>query len=231
MSTNLAVIFDVDGVLVDSYEAHQRSWQAIARDEGVDFSDADFASSFGRTSREIVRQFWRIKNEARIRDIDDRKESLYRLMVADSFPAMDGAVELIDALRSADIALAMGSSGPPENLELALDQLDRRLAFSAVVSGRDVHRGKPDPEVFLLAARRLGVPPASCVVIEDAPAGVMAAHAGGIACVALLSRGRLAKDFQTLAPEWMTESLREITPTLIRRLTQRHNGGSAPPRG
>jgi len=213
-----AVIFDVDGVLVDSYEAHLRSWQSIAREEGVKFTEDDFAASFGRTSREIVQRCWGIDDEVRIRAIDDRKESLYRQIVAAHFPVMDGATELIDALKSADFALAMGSSGPPENLQVALDGLGRRDAFSAIVSGMDVHRGKPEPEVFLVAAKRLGVPPSLCAVVEDAPAGVQAAHAAGMACVVLLSRGRKAADFAGLQPQLMVHSLRDLTPELIGRL-------------
>jgi beta-phosphoglucomutase len=213
-----AVIFDVDGVLVDSYDAHLRSWQAVARDDGVSFSEGDFVVTFGRTSREIIERVWAITDRGRIRAIDDRKEALYRDLVAQSFPVMDGAVELIDALASAGFRLAMGSSGPPENLQVALDGLNRRNRFTAVVSGRDVTRGKPAPEVFLLAAKRIGVPPARCVVIEDAPAGVQAAHAAGIRCVALLSRGRQRSDFDELRPERIINSLRELSPPQLAAL-------------
>lgn len=216
-----AVIFDVDGVLVDSYDAHLRSWQLAAAEIGRAYTERDFAAGFGRTSREIVRMSFGIDDEQRIRAIDDRKEALYREIVGNDFPAMDGAVELIDALKSDGFAIAMGSSGPPENLELALDRLRRRDAFGAVVSGRDVKRGKPDPEVFVLAAKRLGVPPDRCVVIEDAPAGIQAAQAGGMACVALLSRGRQASDFAALRPNLVVRSLREVSPAQLHKLIGR----------
>ncbi len=215
----LAVIFDVDGVLVDSYDAHLRSWLMTAQELGVAYTEDDFIEGFGRTSREIIeRSFGISDDEERIRGIDDRKEALYREIVAGDFPAMDGAVQLIDSLTASGFTLAMGSSGPPENLELALERLNRREAFSAVVSGRDVQRGKPDPEVFLLAAARLGVPPERCVVIEDAPAGIQAAQAGGMACVALLSRGRRASDFAVLQPNLVVRSLREMSPRQIQSL-------------
>ncbi len=218
MPKQLAVIFDVDGVLVDSYDAHLRSWTETARELGVSYTERDFIAGFGRTSREIVRMSFGIEDERRIREIDDRKEALYREFVAVEFPAMDGAVHLIDALKSAGFALAMGSSGPPENLELTLDRLDRRTAFSAVVSGRDVKRGKPDPEVFQVAAKRLSVPPERCVVIEDAPAGIQAAQAGGMACVALISRGRRASDFDVLKPDLIVDSLRKVSPAQLQTL-------------
>ena len=89
---------------------------------------------------------------------------------------------------------------------------------TAVVSGRDVRKGKPDPEVFLVAASRLGVPPANCVVIEDAPAGVQAAKAAGMACVALLSRGRRRDDFAAIPPDRFVQSLRDISPAMLHQL-------------
>jgi len=222
-----AVIFDIDGVLADSWDAHFRSWRDVLREHGLDMSEADFARTFGRTSREIIRSFWgdRVDDDA-ARNIDDRKEALYRDLVREAFPAMDGAVALIDALRAADFALGVGSSGPPENVVLSLDGLGRRDAFAAVVTGRDVTRGKPDPEVFQLAAERLGVPPACCAVIEDAPAGIRAAHAAGTAPVALIGtapREALLEAGARLA----VESLRELTPDVLARLID----GAAVPQG
>jgi HAD superfamily hydrolase (TIGR01509 family) len=115
---------------------------------------------------------------------------------------MPGAIELIDALAAAGFKLGVGSSGPPENIRVTLDKLGRTARFSAIVTGADVQRGKPDPQVFLLAAERLGVPPARCAVVEDAPQGVEAANRAGMASIGLtgtttreaLSRARLVVD-------------------------------------
>jgi len=217
-TNQLAVIFDVDGVLVDSYEAHLRSWQIVARECGVPFTEADFVATFGRTSREIIRLIWKMDDERRIREIDDRKEALYRDIVARDFPAMDGAGALIDALHAAGFLLAMGSSGPAENVQLALERLGRREKFSAAISGADVSRGKPDPEIFLKAASRLGVAPDSCAVIEDSPPGVRAANAAAIRCVVLLSRGHRREDFAGLDCSLVAHSLRELGPDAMRRV-------------
>jgi beta-phosphoglucomutase len=142
--TRKAVIFDVDGVLVDSYEAHLRSWQMLASECGLRITEAQFAATFGRTSRDIIRSYWNpALSDDQIARLDDRKEAMYRELVAHEFPAMEGAAELIDSLHKAGFALAAASSGPPENVDLALDRLDRRKEFSAVVTGRDVLRGKP----------------------------------------------------------------------------------------
>src|SRR5262249_57650850 len=106
--------------------------------------------------------------------LDARKEAIYRDLIREHFPAMDGAVELIDALSGAGFRLAVGSSGPPENVELTLERLGRATRFDAVVTGRDVTRGKPDPQVFQVAGERLWLPPARCIVAEDPPAGTAA---------------------------------------------------------
>jgi HAD superfamily hydrolase (TIGR01509 family) len=128
---------------------------------------------------------------------------------------MDGAVELIDALDADGFLLAVGSSGPTENIDLCLERLARRERFAAVVTGADVTRGKPDPQVFLLAAERLGLPPASCCVVEDAAHGVEAACRAGMKAVALTGtapRDRLAD------ADLVVDQLRELSPAIFRRL-------------
>lgn len=224
-----AVIFDVDGVLVDSWDAHFRSWRDVLREHGLDMSEDEFARTFGRTSREIIRQFWGdAVDDATVRAIDDRKEALYRDLVRAAFPAMDGATALIDALRAAGFALGVGSSAPPENVILSLDGLDRRDAFAAIVTGRDVTRGKPDPQVFQLAAERLGIEPVRCAVIEDAPAGIRAAAAAGMASVALLGTAP-RETLLEVGARLTVASLRELTPAALARLID--DAVSAPPPG
>jgi beta-phosphoglucomutase family hydrolase len=182
----LAVIFDVDGVLTDSYQPHFLSWQLMFEEIGVAFGEEQFRRTFGRTNPDIFHELYPGQlSPERVRELGDRKEVLYREVIAESFTPMPGAVELIDALTAAAFALGVGSSGPPENVALTLDKLGRRERFGAVVTGADVTRGKPDPQVFLLAAERLGLPPASCLVIEDAPQGVEAARRAGMACIAI----------------------------------------------
>ena len=131
---------------------------------------------------------------------------------------MDGAVELITQLLAAGFTLAVGSSGPPPNVEIALEGLGVREAFGAVVTGADVVHGKPDPQVFRLAAERLGADPGECVVIEDAPAGVMAATAAGMASVAVLSTGRQASDFDGVEPSLVVASITTLTPQVLAEL-------------
>ena len=218
MPGTLAVIFDMDGVLVDSYRAHWQSWQFMADELGKGLSEAQFVSTFGQTSREIIAAHWGANclSPAEIADFDLRKEALYREIVVRDFPAMDGATDLIVALRAAGFRLAVGSSGPPENVALAVERLGTERFFDTLVTGRDVTRGKPDPQVFLLAAELLGVSPANCAVIEDAPVGIAAANAAGMCSIALLSTGHTEESVS--AARVIVRSLRELSPERIAAL-------------
>ncbi|MCI0491577.1 MAG: HAD family phosphatase [Planctomycetes bacterium] len=220
-----AVIFDVDGVLVDSYQAHFRSWQQLFSTLNVEYGEAAFAADFGRTSRDILcRRLRGDLSEERIQELDRQKEANYRDIVRHDFPAMEGAAELIDSLATAGFLLAIGSSGPPENVELAIEHLDPLGQITAVVTGNDVTRGKPDPQVFLIAAERLGVLPAMCVVVEDAAHGVEAAHGAGMRCVALTgttTRDNLAK------ADLVVDSLHEVTTARFKALVERPDQGGA----
>ena len=214
-----AVVFDVDGVLVDSYQAHFESWKLLGVETGVTLDERQFAESFGRTSREVIRQHWGASlGDAEIARLDRRKEALFREIVAARFPAMDGARELIEDLDRAGLRIAVGSSAPPENVALVLERLGVRDLMRAIVTGDDVTRGKPDPQVFRLAAERLRTPPERCVVIEDAVPGVQAARAAGMKVVALVSTGRDAATLREAGPERVVRSLRELTAEALRTL-------------
>ena len=218
MKSDLAVIFDMDGVLVDTYRAHFQSWRDIAAEEGLALTENEFAATFGRTSREIIEMLWSEGrySDAEILAIDARKEAAFRDLIRADFPIMPGAIDLVDSLTLAGWALAVGSSGPPENIELVLDRLGRRDAFAAVVTGMDVTRGKPDPQVFLIAAERLGVSPDRCAVVEDAPAGVAAAHAAGMKSIGFASTGRSREELGEA--DLVVDALAELSPKVFREV-------------
>ncbi len=211
-----AVIFDVDGVLVDSYEPHFKSWQQMLAEHGFGLTEAQFRTTFGRTSRDILLALCgnRFPME-QLQAFDDRKELLYRAIVRKDFPAVEGAVELIDAFIEAGFAMAVGSSGPPENVALTLESLGRADCFAARVTGSDVTQGKPDPQVFLLAAERLNIAPEQCAVVEDAPAGVEAANRAQMLSIGLTGT---APREQLAHADLVVESLREIVPEEIASL-------------
>jgi beta-phosphoglucomutase len=216
MAPSQAVIFDVDGVLVDSYQAHFQSFRVMLEELGTEFTEAQFRATFGRTTRDIVAQLHDGKlSDEEICRFDDRKESLFRDILRQNFPAVDGAAELVESLAEAGFALAVGSSGPTENVQLTLDCLGCSELFTAQVTGGDVTHGKPDPQVFLLAAQRLGVPPGRCVVVEDASAGVEAANRAEMASIGLI--GTATRE-QLSHARLVVDNLRELSPDTIANL-------------
>jgi len=218
----LGVIFDIDGVLLDSYKMHYECWRAIAEKYSITVREKEFDSLFGRRGSEIVRQLWGEDLTAQqVSSIHRRKQALYRENLRRHFPEMDGAIQLIDILAVEGFVLGIGSSAPPENVEMSLNGLDRANSFKAVVTGSDVTHGKPDPQVFLLAAQRMGMEPSNCAVIEDAPAGIAAALAGGMTAIALV--GTAPPERLNMA-HLVVNSLRQLTPEQISKLIlRRHN--------
>lgn len=223
-----AVVFDMDGVLVDSWRAHFESWRTVCRERGRELSEAEFAAGFGRTSREVLEGLFGpgALSPQEIAELDRRKEALYRRMVEHELPVVDGAVELAHELARAGFALAVGSSGPPENVELVVERTGLRPLLGAIVTGADVARGKPDPEIFLTAARRLGIPARRCAVIEDAPVGIRAARAAGMLAIGFSGTGRPAAELAEAGADLVVGSLRELSADEI---AQRLDARQQPP--
>lgn len=220
------VIFDMDGVLVDSYEAHFESWRRMLQPRGLEMTRDEFNSSFGQTCREIIRRVYgrHATDEAAVIAWDTQKEATYRAILCEKFPAMDGAIDLIRQLHDARCALAVGSSGPAENVAVVLEQLGAQPYFAATVDAGQIRLGKPHPEVFLKAAEKLGLPPSRCAVVEDSPHGIEAARRAGMAAVALV--GTAARDRLAERAHLVVGSLRELTPQLFRDvITALKNGG------
>ena len=194
-SRDRGAIFDLDGTLIDTYQAHHDAWHSACAAHGIDLTPEMFAWSFGRTNPSIIRRFWADAGrpdptDEEIDAVAEEKEADFRAELTGDFPAMPGVPELLADLRRNGFRIAIGTSAPRGNLELAVDLLGIGDLVDASVCGGEVTHGKPDPEVFVLAAERLGIPVARCVVVEDAGAGIDAAHAGGMAAVGIVSTGR-----------------------------------------
>lgn len=204
------VLFDLDGVIVDSKAAHEAAFARLGEDAGYAFSHETFTRIFGMHNNDIFPILCgRALPQAEIDALAERKEAIVREMIRGRVQALPGVSALIPALQQAGFRLAIGTSTPRANVELILRELALAEYFDAISSAEDVQRGKPDPQVFLIAAERVGVPPARCVVVEDAVAGVQAAHHGGMAALAVTtnhSREALR------AAERVVDSLAEVGP-------------------
>jgi HAD superfamily hydrolase (TIGR01509 family) len=179
-----AVIFDMDGVLVDSEPIYAYHQEAYLRELAIDLSQRSAPILYrGMTSKVMwsrLKEEYALEEEVEELVLSARSRYLEYLRTLPEIPIVPGARELIHALRSNGYSLAIGSSSSSVRIELFLRRLNLADEFDAIVSGNDVIHGKPDPEVFLLAAKKIGASPKDCVVIEDAKAGIEAANAAGM---------------------------------------------------
>ena len=181
-----AVIWDMDGVIADTAPYHIQAWQEVFQKRGVNFTEEDFKRNFGRRNDTIIR--YDLGKNVPPDEVDvvaNEKEENYRRRVAQNIKSLPGAIELIRALKEHGVKMAIASSAPMENIQLVTRGLAVNNYFQVIVWGREVTEGKPSPQAFLLAAKRLEVEPRNCVVIEDAVAGVTAAKRAGMKCLAV----------------------------------------------
>jgi beta-phosphoglucomutase len=214
------VIWDVDGTLVDTAELHFRAWKELADHRGWPFSREDFHATFGRRNPEIIHLLFGARfTELETAELGEAKEELYRAAAQQGVELLPGVRPLLEHLHQAGFAQGVGSSAPRQNLELILDITDTHRYFQTVVSMEDTSRGKPDPQVFLIAAERLGVAPGRCVVMEDAVAGVQAAKAGGMKCVAVTFVGHHPEEKLIAAgADLVARTLEEVSVATIQQL-------------
>lgn len=184
-----AVLWDMDGTLIDSAEYHWLAWQETMRHEGTPITHADFMGTFGQRNDVVLRGYFGDDFPPdEIDRIADFKEAEYRrLLRAGGIAFLPGARGWIARLHAAGWRQAIASSAPRANVETVIEVLAADDLFDALVCGEDVTRGKPDPQVFLTAAAALGVRPDRCIVVEDAPAGVEAARRAGMPAVGVLT--------------------------------------------
>jgi len=187
MNQKRALIFDMDGTIVDNMAFHTQSWVTFfeRRGRAID-ADEFFRTTAGRQGKEIIRSHMgEDLGDDEVAVLNHEKEAVYRELYAPHLKSVDGFEDLIADARSQGIALAVGTAAPPANVEFTLDGLDLRRHFETVVGATDVARGKPHPDVFLEAAKRCGAEPANCIVFEDAPLGVEAARRAGMRVVVI----------------------------------------------
>ncbi len=210
-----AVIWDLDGVIIDSADEHRRAWQRLAREEGVPFSDADFWATFGKRNDAIFAEKWPPLPPEEVIRLANLKEAYYRELIRETASALPGALELMSELHQAGYPQALASSTPLENIQLISDVLGLKRYLSVFISGETVSHGKPAPDIFLKAAGDLGVPARRCLVIEDAVAGVEAAHAAGMRCIAVAGERNLPG---LRKAELMVKTLREVSLARVQAL-------------
>ena len=206
------VLFDLDGLLSDTEPLHCRAYQLALAAHGVTLAEEQYLEHWTRRGlgiTDFIRPHRLPVDPATVRR---SKAAHYTQLVATCCTPMSGALDALERL-GAHKTLAIASSAYADAVGAVLGALGIKDRFACIVSGNDVPRVKPAPDIFLLAAQKTGTPPAQCVVIEDAEKGVQAAHAAGMRCIAVPSHRTADNDF-SLA-DVRLESLRELTLELI----------------
>ncbi|QRF56259.1 HAD family phosphatase [Variovorax paradoxus] len=184
-----ALIFDMDGTMIDSMPWHARSWVEFARRHGVDLDVSEIlARTTGRTGVESMCElFERELADDEARAMVHEKEEIYRALFTDNFTEVAGFTAFAKAAVARGLKVAVGTAGDRHNIEFAMSRLKMDPLPLAIVGGDEGFSGKPTPAIFLEAARRIGVAPERCIVFEDAPFGIEAARRGGMRAVAVCS--------------------------------------------
>ncbi len=181
-----AVIWDMDGVIADTAPYHLKAWQKVFQKSGVNFTEDDFRHNFGQRNDTIIKNILGEQvSQSEMETIAREKEKTFRKVVGQNITPLPGAIKLMKSLGEHGFKMAIASSAPMENIRLVTQGLGIDNYFHSIVTGQDVTEGKPSPQGFLLAAKKLGVEPEDCIVIEDAVAGVTAAKRAGMHCIAV----------------------------------------------
>ena len=184
--SNRAFIFDMDGTLVDNMRYHTEAWRTLMEENGHQFDAHRFlVETAGQTNREIIPGVFGAMSNERLSELALRKEELYREAYLPHRTPVPGLVPFLEAAHQIGIKMGVSTAASPANMAFILDGLDLRKYFGALTTAADVKRGKPDPEIFLLSAARLGVDPANSIVFEDAFFGFEAAKRAGMIAVGL----------------------------------------------
>lgn len=220
--STIGVVFDLDGVLIDSHDQHERSWFQLAEEVGKPLTKAQFKESFGmRNVMCIPHVFhWTApEDHAAIHALGERKEELYReLLAADGIEPLPGVVALLESLESAGVPVSLGSSTSRKNIEVCFVATGLARFFGPNYTGaEDVSRGKPHPDVFLEAARKIDREPARCLVVEDAHVGIEAALAGGMRALAVTTT-HPRESFEKSGACRIVDLLAEIDAAAVRKL-------------
>ena len=215
-----AVVWDMDGTLVDTADLHFAAWVQLAQELDRTFTRADFAATFGRRNPEILRYlFGDHLTDPEVAGLGERKENYYRSAAQHGVELLPGVRSLVEALHAAGFKQAIGSSAPRGNLDLILQLTGIKPYLEAIVAMEDTQRGKPDPQVFLVAAFKLGVPPARALVLEDAVAGVEAAKAAGMRCIAVTFVGHHSADrLKAAGADLVVPTLEQVSVQTVRGL-------------
>lgn len=181
-----AVIFDMDGTLVNNMNFHQRAWIDFLKTYNVNITEEEFHEKNHGTITEVVPRFFskKLSFEEIVR-LGQEKEQLYRDLYRPHLKPIDGLIDFLDKLKEANTRIGLATAGDVPNIDFTIDGLGIRHYFSTITGSEEVKRGKPDPEVYLVTASKMNIDPANCLVVEDTISGIKAGLAAGMQVMAV----------------------------------------------
>ena len=216
------VLFDMDGVLVNNLEVHRAAFAEFFRRYGVERSFEELSRVFGKGNDDIMGELMPrdVVERVGIRELGHEKEAIYREIYAPTITPQPGLLTFLDECEAEGLKCAVGSSGYRANVDFVLDKCNIERYFDYAVAGDEVTRCKPDPEIYLTAAAKLGLRADECVVFEDAEAGIEAAKRAGMRVVALATT--FNRDFlETTDADYIIDDFRDITVDKLREIVER----------
>jgi beta-phosphoglucomutase family hydrolase len=185
--TDIAVIFDLDGTLIDNNAFHIKAWQEFYKKRNRTLTEEEYKQHFnGKTNADVLAYVFGQPLSAQERErYTNEKEDLYRIIYEPHIKPVKGLLKLLQELRDAGIPMAIATSGIKVNIDYMFKHLGIQHFFKEVVYSKDIQKGKPDPEIYFLTAKKLQVLPKNCIVFEDAVAGIQAAKAAGMKVIAI----------------------------------------------
>jgi HAD superfamily hydrolase (TIGR01509 family) len=217
MPTLRALLFDMNGVIVDDMAFHERAWLALAARHGRSLTPEEFRREMsGRRNLDNVRHVFGDVPDAVVRAYQAEKEEAYREAFRPHLAPLPGLLALLAEARAAGLRVAVATSAPEKNISFVLDGLDLRGRFDAVVGEAEVKRAKPDPEIYLTAAARLGVEAEGCVVFEDSLLGIAAGQGAKMPVVGMTTT-HTAEELRHCA--LVVADFRSVTIAELARLT------------
>lgn len=181
-----AAIFDMDGVVVDNYKYHYEAWKVFADKYNFELNPEIYRDRFnGKTNADLFFTIFGTVTQDEMQKYADEKEGMYKELYYEHMTAHKGLIDFLEYLKKQKIKIALGTSAPTSNVDFTIDNLKLRHYFEVIVDGSQVDKGKPDPQVYLLCASRLGVDPKDCVVFEDSLAGLESGERAGCKIVAV----------------------------------------------
>lgn len=221
-----AIIFDLDGVIVDSHPAHKKAWRALLRSLGREVSEQELEFVVeGHKREEILRHFLGELNGEEVRRYGSLKDSFFA-QFAHQVTAIPGVLQFFEQAHAEGLAIAVGTSAGRRRAEEMLKRMGLRSRLGALVTGDEVPAGKPDPAVFQFAAGRLGIATGNALVCEDAVAGVQAAKRAGMRCLAIAANGRRAL-LEGAGADWVVQDFTETTVQQVKDLFSSKNTGKS----